>query len=113
VATGLKWMLYSNSVVFMPPPTRATWAMEDLLVPFVHYVPLSGDLSNLLEMVRWCEVHDDACREISKRATEFVERLWAGERAREENEVLRRRLATAYVRQFGERLYECIRMAEN
>lgn len=45
-------MLYSNSVVFMPLPTRVTWAMEDLLVPFVQYIPLANDLSNLvLEIV--------------------------------------------------------------
>jgi len=31
VASGLKWMLASNSVVFMPLPRRETWAMESLL----------------------------------------------------------------------------------
>ena len=31
VASGLKWMLASNSVVFMPLPRVETWAMESLL----------------------------------------------------------------------------------
>jgi len=34
VASGLKWMLASNSVVFMPPPRVETWAMESLLQVF-------------------------------------------------------------------------------
>ena len=27
VATGLKWQLYTDSVVVMPPPTMETWAL--------------------------------------------------------------------------------------
>ena len=40
MASGLKWMLFSNSVVFMAPPTKTSWAMEEKLVPYVHYIPL-------------------------------------------------------------------------
>lgn len=47
VATGLKWMLYSNSVVLMSPPKYASWAMEDLLLPFVHYIPLNSDFCQI------------------------------------------------------------------
>lgn len=107
VATGLKWMLYSNSVVFMSRPTVATWAMEDLLVPFVHYIPLASDYSNLLEMVKWAEDHDEACKEISKRATEFIEHLWTSEQAKEDTKYLQKELATAYVNQFDSALSQC------
>ena len=44
VASGLKWMLNSDPVVFMPRPTHETWAMEGLLRPYVHYVPVEADL---------------------------------------------------------------------
>lgn len=47
VATGLKWMLYSNSAVVMPRPTCETWACEGELVPYEHYIPLRDDLSDL------------------------------------------------------------------
>jgi Glycosyl transferase family 90 len=40
ISSGLKWALYSNSVVLMPKPTFTSWAMEERLVPYVHYVPL-------------------------------------------------------------------------
>ena len=39
VATNLKWALLSNSVVLMPIPTKASWFMEDMLIPFVHFIP--------------------------------------------------------------------------
>ncbi len=107
VATGLKWMLYSNSVVFMSRPTVATWAMEDLLVPFVHYIPLANDYSNLLEMIKWANEHDEACQEISKRATEFIEHLWISEQAQKDTEYLQKALVTSYVNQFDGALSKC------
>ena len=107
VATGLKWMLYSNSVVFMSRPTVATWAMEDLLVPFVHYIPLSTDYSNLLEMVKWANEHDEACQEISQRATEFIEHLWMSKQAKKDTEYLQKALVTSYVDQFDGALSMC------
>ena len=107
VSTGLKWMLYSNSVVFMAPPTVTTWAMEDLLLPFVHYVPLADDYSNLMEMIAWAEDHQEACKMISKRATDFINKLWVSEQAKIDTEILRERLATAYVSQFQKELSQC------
>jgi hypothetical protein len=35
VASGLKWALLSQSVVLMPPPQHTSWAMEELLQPWV------------------------------------------------------------------------------
>lgn len=35
VASGLKWALLSQSVVLMPPPKHTSWAMEELLQPWV------------------------------------------------------------------------------
>ena len=36
VATQLKWLLTSVSVVVMPTPTTESWLMEGRLQPFVH-----------------------------------------------------------------------------
>eukprot|EP00984_Skeletonema_dohrnii_P023082 scaffold12185_cov114-Skeletonema_dohrnii-CCMP3373.AAC.10 len=107
VATGLKWMLYSNSVVFMSRPTVATWAMEDLLVPFVHCIPLANNYSNLLEMVKWANEHDEACQEISKRATEFIEHLWLSKQAKRDTKYLQKALVKSYVNQFDGALSKC------
>jgi hypothetical protein len=112
VASGLKWMLYSNSVVFMARPTVATWAMEDLLIPFVHYIPVANDYSNLLAMVHWAEEHDDACQEISRRATEYIEHLWISDQAKRDTEMLQKAMATMYTDQFDHALSECSKTAE-
>ena len=73
VASGLKWMLYSNSVVMMTKPTICSWAMEDQLEPFVHYLPLKDDFSNLEEIYQWAINNEDACIVIANNATRFIE----------------------------------------
>lgn len=63
-STGLKWALFSTSAVLMPPPTVATWIMEDQLEPWVHYVPLAQDFSDLLEKTMWCIANVQECEAI-------------------------------------------------
>jgi hypothetical protein len=72
VASGLKWQLGSNSVVLMPPPTVEIWTMESCLEPWVHYVPVKKDFSDLEDRILECERDLDRCRKISEAATEFV-----------------------------------------
>ena len=47
VPSSLGWSLASKSVVFMPKPTYTSWMMIDKLIPYVHYIPLSDDLTDL------------------------------------------------------------------
>ena len=75
VATGLKWMLASNSVVLMPKPTVVSWFMEDHLVPYKHYVPIKSDFSDLLEVYNWCESNNDKCKKIIQNANMYVYRF--------------------------------------
>ncbi len=51
VATNLKWVMSSNSLPVMPPPTMETWFMEGTLRPGEHYVMLRPDYSNLLDQM--------------------------------------------------------------
>ena len=73
VATGLKWMLYSNSAVVMPRPTCETWACEGELIPFKHYIPVNDDLSDIEEVFDWCLMHADAAEEIALNGRRFIE----------------------------------------
>jgi len=75
VASGLKWQLYSNSVVLMVKPTTESWAMENLLKPFIHYIPLSNDFSDLKNKYNWCLNNPKKCIEISKNATMFIKQF--------------------------------------
>ena len=76
VASGLKWQLYSDSVVFMRKPRIVSWAMEDKLEPYVHYVPLLDDFSDFKEKIEWANKNQDKCKEISKNATKFIEQFF-------------------------------------
>ena len=85
VSSALKWNLLSNSVVLMPPPTKTSWAMEELLEPWVHYIPVHANLSNLEEQIRWVGNNDDFARRIAERATLFMYDLWISPEAQLEN----------------------------
>ena len=77
VSSGLKWALYSNSVVLMPEPKYTSWTLEELLVPWVHYVPLTLEspgnnasdgesaLSDVEEKAAWVLSNDEHARKIA------------------------------------------------
>ena len=72
VATGLKWILGSNSVPVMPHPTVESWACESLLRPFKHYVPVKSDLSDVEDVYRWCQTHPKRCEQIAINGKAFI-----------------------------------------
>ena len=75
VASGLKWQLLSNSVVFMTPPKTVSWAMEYLLIPWVHYIPLVDDYSDVIDKIEWAKANDREAELIAKRSTRFMKDL--------------------------------------
>ena len=75
VPTGIKWQLYSNSVVFMARPKVVSWLMEDKLIPNVHYILLKDDYSDLIEKYNWALKNDEKCIIISKNATNYMEQF--------------------------------------
>ena len=88
VASGLKWGLLSTSVVLMPAPTRTSWAMEELLEPWVHYIPVFSNGSNVEKRIRWVGENDEKARRIAERGRLFIyDLLYHPDAAREEMEV--------------------------
>lgn len=51
------------------PVTYTSWAMEELLEPYVHFVPIQHDLSDLETAVEWILQHEHEAQYISHRAT--------------------------------------------
>lgn len=93
VASGLKWMLYSNSTVVMPRPTCESWACEGELVPYEHYVPVKDDLSDLRDVYDWCMGNLAACEEIAQNGKRFIARFLD----RQTEDELCRRIVSAYL----------------
>mmetsp|Transcript_16468 Transcript_16468/g.39420 ORF Transcript_16468/g.39420 Transcript_16468/m.39420 type:complete len:893 (-) Transcript_16468:105-2783(-) len=102
VSSGLKWMLFSNSVVLAPPFTWESWAMEGKLEPFVHYIPLKTDMSNVEEMVQWAEMHPRETRMISERSTLFIYDLLFHHDAIEDEKIIMMRIMEKFEQNFGE-----------
>jgi len=70
--SGLNWKLNSNSLVIMPKPRITTWLMETTLIPNYHYVLVKDDFSDLEKKLKWCNKHQDRCKEIIKNANTFM-----------------------------------------
>ncbi|ABF82065.1 hypothetical protein MIV035R [Invertebrate iridescent virus 3] len=49
------------------------WKMwySDLLKPWVHYVPVRPDLSDLFDRIEWCRANDAQCRAMAENAYQF------------------------------------------
>jgi hypothetical protein len=72
---GLRWKLYSGSVVLKHIGVYEQWYYKELR-PFFHYVPVKNDFSDLVEMVEWCRANQSKCLQISRNARAFAkERL--------------------------------------
>jgi serine/threonine protein kinase len=52
---------------------QSEWNMwyKKFMIEYVHYVPIKGDLSDLLDKIEWCKNNDVKCEEISENLLEF------------------------------------------
>jgi hypothetical protein len=73
--SGLNWKLRSNSLVIMRPPLFESWLMESKLEPWIHYVPLKNDFTNLDEIYNWCLNNDNKCQDIVRNANTFMDQF--------------------------------------
>jgi hypothetical protein len=75
VATNLKWILYSNSVVIMPKPTVCSWIMEDKLISGLHYIEIKSDYSDLEEKYKWCLNNLEKCKKVAEAGKKYIEQF--------------------------------------
>jgi hypothetical protein len=68
---GYQWRLMSNSLVIKQQSEEIQWFYL-ALKPFIHYLPIKNDLSDLIEKIKWALNNDDKCKKISKNATQFI-----------------------------------------
>lgn len=68
---GYQWRLLSNSVCFKQNSDEIQWFYA-ALKPYVHYIPIENDMSDLLDKIVWAQSSDDICEKIALNATDFV-----------------------------------------
>lgn len=65
------WIMLSNSVLLRQETDNMEWfypAME----PYVHYIPLNENLTNIFDQVEWMKMHDQELQQVSKNAQNFA-----------------------------------------
>ena len=62
--------LAMGSVLLMVESDWKIWYSK-MLIPYVHYVPIKSDMSDIIQVIEWCRVNDDKCKTISENATRF------------------------------------------
>jgi len=72
-AYRLSYELSMNCVILIVKSEWKLW-YSNLLVPYVHYVPIKEDLSDLIDIIKWCRKNDKKCKNIATNANKFYEK---------------------------------------
>jgi hypothetical protein len=59
-----------GSVILLVDSPFKVW-IEEYMKAWEHYVPIKGDLSDLIEKIKWCKDHEDECAKIAERGYEL------------------------------------------
>ena len=59
-----------GSVILKVDSDYKIWYL-DLLKPYIHYIPIKKDLSDLKEKIEWCKENQDKCKQIGINARKF------------------------------------------
>lgn len=66
-----KMLMFTGRPLFIAERQWDEFWTKDV-VPFVHYIPVKEDLSDLIEKLDWAENNPEECKKISKNAQEFA-----------------------------------------
>ena len=72
-AFRLSLELNMGSVVLIVDSNWKMW-FKNFLIPYVHYVPIKEDLSDLISQIKWCKKNDIKCEEIANNAKLFYQK---------------------------------------
>jgi len=72
-AFRLSYQLGMNSLILLVESDWKLWYMH-LLKPYVHYIPIKRDLSDIYTQIKWCKINDTKCQEIVNNANEFYKK---------------------------------------
>lgn len=67
-------LFFYKSVILDVQSNFKAWfeTAADLFKPYVHYIPIKRDLSDLIEKIQWCKNNDKECKKIAKNCYKFA-----------------------------------------
>jgi hypothetical protein len=68
----LPYIMYTGSVLFKQETKKKQWFYKHM-IPYVHYVPVKKDFSDLAEKIVWAKNNDQLCKNISLNARKFFD----------------------------------------
>jgi hypothetical protein len=71
--SGAYWRLFSDCLVLKQSSQNIQWYYGGLQ-PYVHYIPLQGNLEDLVEKIEWAIAHEKEALQMAKNATEFAQK---------------------------------------
>ena len=77
IASSHMWAFASGAVPILV--SNATCWFSRFLIPFVNYIPILYDLSDLQEKINWILDHDSEAEQIAKNALEFARTIFSAE----------------------------------
>lgn len=72
VSSSFSWALASNCVPIHTYPFSAATHFTNGLQPYVHFVPIKRDASDLKEAWEWCQANEDKCKQIAQNGKEHM-----------------------------------------
>lgn len=67
----LSYLLFSNRPLLFVERDHVQYFVKDL-EPYVHYVPVKRDLSDLIDQIKWIKNNEAKCKEIARNAQDFA-----------------------------------------
>ncbi len=64
------WQLFCNSLMFKQDSPNIQWYYDELK-PYVHYIPVAHDFTDLIEKIRWADEHEKDVEQIILNANAF------------------------------------------
>jgi Glycosyl transferase family 90 len=95
--------MLSQSVVMMPQPKHTSWAMEELLQPWIHYVPISESLLDVEEKIKWIVNNDKYARRIAQRGSQWMQDLVYHPDAMHDDTLIQEEIIRRYLQFFHQR----------
>ena len=69
-----------KSVVLLQQTEYYLW-FTHLLIPYENYIPIKNDLSDLIDIIKWCIDNDDKCKKIASNGFDFYNKYLTKEGA--------------------------------